>query len=378
MPFRIARIQAWSLRVPVRTPVATSFGVMHNRPAVFLRIEDAAGAAGWGEVFANWPAAGAEHRVNLLIDDIADLVLGREWNDPAEMFGELSRATHIRALQCGEPGPFRQVIAGLDIAAWDMAARRHGLPLAKLLSSEAADRVPVYASGIHIDAAAAVIAAARAAGFRGFKVKVGFDRTSDPAKVIECSRQLLPGESLYADANQAWTREEARHFLKAVTEAGLGWIEEPIACDAPDGDWIDLARLNVPLAAGENIAGTDDFDHVLSLGALRFVQPDVCKWGGVSGNLAVARDTLRRGHIYCPHFLGGGIGLIASAHVLAAAGGAGLLEVDVNPNPLRDALASSSDFVRDGYWHLSPRPGLGIDGIPAELHDHVTLWRETG
>src|SRR5690606_9449433 len=196
MPFRIARIQAWSLRVPVRTPVATSFGVMHNRPAVFLRIEDADGAAGWGEVFANWPAAGAEHRVNLLIDDIADLVLGREWNDPAEMFGELSRATHIRALQCGEPGPFRQVIAGLDIAAWDMVARRNGLPLAKLLSSEAADQVPVYASGIHIDAAAAAIAAARAAGFRGFKVKVGFDRTADPAKVIECSRQLLPGENL--------------------------------------------------------------------------------------------------------------------------------------------------------------------------------------
>ncbi|MDP0926270.1 mandelate racemase/muconate lactonizing enzyme family protein [Paracoccus onubensis] len=378
MPFRIARIQAWSLRVPVRTPVATSFGVMHNRPAVFLRIEDADGAAGWGEVFANWPAAGAEHRVNLLIDDIADLVLGREWNDPAEMFGELSRATHIRALQCGEPGPFRQVIAGLDIAAWDMAARRNGLPLAKLLSSEAADRVPVYASGIHIDAAAAAIAAARAAGFRGFKVKVGFDRTVDPAKVIECSRQLLPGENLYADANQAWTSEEARHFLLAVTEAGLGWVEEPIACDAPDGDWIDLARLNVPLAAGENIAGTDDFDHALSLGALRFVQPDVCKWGGVSGNFAVARDALRRGHIYCPHFLGGGIGLVASAHVLAAAGGPGLLEVDVNPNPLRDALASSGDFVRDGHWHLSPRPGLGIDDIPAELHDHVTLLRETG
>ncbi|WP_208021119.1 mandelate racemase/muconate lactonizing enzyme family protein [Paracoccus alkanivorans] len=378
MPYRVARIQAWALRVPIRTPVATSFGVMHNRPAVFLRIEDAEGAAGWGEVFANWPAAGAEHRVNLLIDDVAGLVLGREWSSPTDMFHELSRATHIRALQCGEPGPFRQVIAGLDIAAWDMTARRGGLPLAKLVSSGARDLVPVYASGIHIDAAGAMIAAARAAGFRAFKVKVGFDPGADPGKVIECSRQLLPQEALYADANQAWTREEARRFLKSAAEARLGWIEEPIACDAPDGDWLDLAGLDVPLAAGENIAGADGFDHALSLGALRFVQPDVCKWGGVSGNLAVAQDALRRGFVYCPHFLGGGIGLMASAHLLAAAGGSGLLEVDVNPNPLRDALASSGDFVRDGNWHLSREPGLGISGIPAELRDHVTLTREAG
>lgn len=44
------------------------------------------------------------------------------------------------------------------------------------------------------------------------------------------------------------------------------------------------------------------------------------KWGGVSGNLPVARAIVAAGLTYCPRFLGGGIGLLASAHLLAAKG----------------------------------------------------------
>lgn len=60
-PVTITRIEAFAFRAPIKTPVETSFGRMSDRPAVFLRIEDADGAFGQGEVFANWPAAGAEH-----------------------------------------------------------------------------------------------------------------------------------------------------------------------------------------------------------------------------------------------------------------------------------------------------------------------------
>ena len=53
----IERIEAYVYRYPNAKPVSTSFGVMRDRPAVFVRIEDADGAFGWGEIFANWPAA---------------------------------------------------------------------------------------------------------------------------------------------------------------------------------------------------------------------------------------------------------------------------------------------------------------------------------
>ena len=64
---------------------------------------------------------------------------------------------------------------------------------------------------------------------------------------------------------------------------------------------------------------------------------------------------------YCPHDLGGGIGLLASAHVLAAAGGGGMLEIDTNPNPLRTALAGPLTSIVDGRARLGSLPGLGIE-----------------
>ena len=66
------------------------------------------------------------------------------------------------------------------------------------------------------------------------------------------------------------------------------------------------------------------------------------------------------GRRYCPHYLGAGIGLMASAHVLAAAGGDGLLEIDANDNALRSLLAPPLGQVVDGYISLGEKPGLGV------------------
>ncbi|WP_336098626.1 mandelate racemase/muconate lactonizing enzyme family protein [Roseovarius sp. CH_XMU1461] len=353
-------------RHPVSHPVATSFGVMRDRPAVFLRLEAADGAFGWGEIFANWPAAGAEHRARLLIEDMGDLLKGQSFASPEAAFESLTRATHIRALQSGEWGPFRQVIAGIDTALHDLVARRAGRPLRQMLSDSAADAVPAYASGIAIRDAERMIPEARALGFNRFKVKVGFDDEADRARLAECLDMLEGDEILMMDANQAWDRTRALRFINAVADPRIGWIEEPIPADAPEADWQALREASeIPLAGGENLAGFDGFAEALARRQFTFYQPDVAKWGGVTGCLRVARDVLGAGATYCPHFLGGLIGLQASAGLLAAAGGPGWLEIDVNPNPLRgedDWLAArmqAGDFrLSDGTGSSA---GLGLD-----------------
>ena len=370
----IARLEAFAFRVPVDPVVATSFGVMRDRPAVFVRVTDRDGAFGWGEVFANWPAAGAEHRVRLLMEDFADLVLGARIERPSDLFHDLQRQTHIRALQCGEWGPFRQVIAGLDVALHDLFARREGLPVSRYLRADAPEEVPAYACGRHVGAAAEIMPAARGGGHRAFKLKVGFDAESDMAPLSAAAASLRPGERLFADANQAWTVAEALRFLDAAADLGLGWIEEPIAADAPPGDWARLVRrAGMPIAAGENIAGLDDFDAAIRAGHLSVLQPDIAKWGGFTGCLAVARRAVQAGLTCCPHFLGGGIGLVASAHLLAAAGGEGLLEVDVNPNPLRDAFDAAADRIAEGRFRIAEGVGLGIADLPDEIRRFRTL-----
>ena len=361
---RIRRIDAWSFRAPTPEPVATSFGTMRDRPAVFLRLEDADGAFGWGEVFANWPVAGAEHRVNLLADDIADLVLAWEGAEPADLFDHLTQRTHIRALQCGEWGPFRQVVAGLDIAMTDLAARRVGVSVASHLGA-AREAVPAYASGIPVAKGAHTVA--DLPQHRAFKVKIGFDRSGDLSGLHETSAALPDGAQLFMDANQAWDVGKAEAILAEAAPFSPGWIEEPIPADAPMADWRRLAEGPVPLAAGENIAGETDFAATLASGHLAFVQPDIMKWGGFTGLKRVAAMARESDTTLCPHYLGGGIGLTASAHLLAAIGGDGLLEVDVNPNPLRDAFETACSRVEAGLFHLASGTGLGIEELPRTI-----------
>lgn len=369
----IARLNVHVFRAPTPAPVATSFGVMRDRPAVFVRVEDRDGAFGWGEIFANWPIAGAEHRARLLIEDIADLVLGQASDDPQRLWRELTDRTETRALQCGEWGPFRQVLAGLDTALCDMAARRAGVPLARWLSGGASASVPVYASGLHVSRAVEAIEASRAQGIEAFKVKIGFDEERDMTDLKMLIDGLGPQERLFADANQSWTLDAAVRFAAQAEGLPLGWLEEPIRADRPAQEWETLAEAcKIPLAAGENITGFEVFGEVIEGRALAFIQPDLAKWGGVSGCFAVACQTVKAGLTYCPHFLGGGIGLSASAHVLAAAGGAGLSELDVNINPLRDAFFAGGP-VCNGVFAIPDTPGLGIDALPEEIEPFRTL-----
>jgi L-alanine-DL-glutamate epimerase-like enolase superfamily enzyme len=139
------------------------------------------------------------------------------------------------------------------------------------------------------------------------------------------------------------------------------WLEEPIRADRPRTDWRSLAAGSpIPLAGGENLYGEGAFERVIATGALAVIQPDVTKWGGISGCLPVARRILAAGRRYCPHHLGAGIGVLASAHLLAAAGGDGLLEIDTNPNPLREGLAQPFPQLLDGALVLDDAPGLGV------------------
>jgi D-galactarolactone cycloisomerase len=358
-PVRPARIEAFVFRCPIAAPVRTSFGVMHDRPAVYVRAQDEDGAVGWGEIWCNFPSCGAEHRARLLETVLAPLATSRAFASPAEAFTFLSARTAVLAIQSGEPGPIAQVIAGIDLALWDLCARRAAQPLWRYLGGKR-DQVTVYASGINPDAPEQVAAERLAQGYRAFKLKIGFGAERD-LRNVQALRELLgPETPLMVDANQGWELEEAMQMASALAGFGLHWLEEPLRADRPWSEWRQLARQTIiPLAAGENVMGGEAFDAAIASGALRVLQPDLAKWGGISGCWPVIGRALQAGLRYCPHFLGGGVGLLASAHVLAAAGGDGMLEIDANPNPLRSALTPQLASPAQGACHLGETPGIG-------------------
>ena len=132
-PLRIRSLRALVWRYPLKTPVVTSFGTMRDRPMVLVRAEDVDGIAGWGEIWCNFPTVGAEHRARLVQGVLAPLATSRSFESPSDAFEFMTSDTAVMALQSGEPGPFAQAIAGVDIALWDIFARRAQQPLWRLL-----------------------------------------------------------------------------------------------------------------------------------------------------------------------------------------------------------------------------------------------------
>ncbi len=359
--FTVERFDVFVFRAPSDPPVRTSFGVMHDRPAVLVRLTDAEGAMGWGEIWCNFPTVGAEHRARMALAYCRPAVTGRAWSHPRECFDELTRRFSVLALETGEHGTLNQIVAGVDMALWDLYARRKGRPLWQVLGGAEPQPVRVYASALDPTEPEKLALQKRDEGYRAFKLSVGFGAERDLANLRTLRDALGSEATMMVDANQAWDFDEACKAGERMEDFDLLWLEEPLRADQPAQRWRELAeRQSLTLAGGENLTGFAQFREFIATEGMAIIQPDLGKWGGFSGCLEVAKQTLAAEKWHCPNWLGGGIGLVASMHLKAAVGGPGYVEVDSNPNPLRELLAVPNFTVDDGWVQLSSEPGLGV------------------
>ena len=357
----IKKIEAFVFRYPVKNPVITSFGIMDNRPMVLIKIIDSDGIEGWGEVWCNFPLTGAEHRARLIDNVFFPLLNNKNIETPNSIFEYLVKSTKILSVQSDEPGPIAQCIAGIDIAINDLIAKKENIPLWKKLGGQN-QVLPIYASGVNPTDPETTIKNAINNNFKAFKLKIGFEFQKDLKNIKNIKDILSDDDILMVDANQAWDLNEAKENCKYLEEFNLNWLEEPILADAALEAWVNLKKeINIPLAGGENLSGNNVFESFINSDVFSYIQPDIAKWGGFSQCFPLVKNITERGKIYCPHFLGGGIGLIASTHLLSASNGKGILEVDINENPLRSDLIGDLLFSNKGYATLSEKPGLGYE-----------------
>ena len=291
------------------------------------------------------------------------MMLGRSWMTPEAAWLDLTARLRRNSIQSGEPGNFAACVAGLVVALWDLAARKAGMPLWQALGrADTPTPLLAYASNLNPKGAPEVVAQCRERGYRAFKMKVGFDLASDLDNVRRIVSRLKADEHFMIDANQAWNLASARTAVEAFSQYPLGWIEEPICADEPTELWAELAMISrVPLAGGENVMGLAEFEALIRSRHLSVIQPDICKWGGLSGCRMVAKRIVAAGLGYCPHWLNSGIGLHAAAHLLSAVGGTGMLEHDAMENPLQSVLAEPLPRLADGHFAVTATPGLGVE-----------------
>lgn len=356
---RIRAVAPIALEVPLPRTVATPFATLSTAVALLVCVQDDDGVEGWGEVWCNFPRFGHHHRARLVREVFAPALAGRAFASPAAAWAHMNAASNALRLQSGEYGPIAAAIAGIDIALHDIAAQKAGVPLWRMLGGTQG-HVRVYASLGRADDTRPTLERALALGFRAFKLR-STGALADHLAVLRPARAWV-GDAcdLMLDLNGSWEAEDAIATIGGLAEANLCWLEEPISADAPADTWRRLAdAAPMPLAGGENLVTPQMFDAALAQPALRVLQPDVTKWGGLSGGLPLARRILAAGRRYCPHMFTGAPGVLASAHLLAAAGGDdGMLEYGVGFNPTRDEFLDRAPA--GGMLELGAAPGLGF------------------
>ena len=356
---KIASGAARHLRIAIDRPVRTAFGTMTERHAILLILEDAEGHHGVGETWVNFPLWAPWERLAAYERVIIPWLEGREVQDVAETVAELYRALLGPAQQSGTIGPLLSAICAVELALWDLASQSANLPLARLLFRTPRDRVRVYASGINSPLPWDLIDEHLERGVTLFKLKLGFGDETDRRNLQELHSHLAGRAELAVDVNRAWSLPQAIRWLDTLVRYDVQWVEEPL-CVA-DEPRLDVLRAldALPIAGLENALLPPDADvDAAANGPETVLQPDITKYAPLHMALKLREAAEAAGKRFIPHFLGSAPGQAASLH-LAAGCAEGLVELDINRNPLRTELFSEPFDIREGAIALPDRPGLG-------------------
>ena len=234
-----------------------------------------------------------------------------------------------------------------------------GVPVSGLLGGALAPELPVYGSSLGPVGVEATARFCQEAGITAVKVRLGFGTERDMQNLATVRRVLGDGASVFGDANQAWTLEEACALAPRLVDAGVEWLEEPLRGDDPQ-ELAELhARTGLALATGENVYGVESFRSYLDCGGVAMLQPDVSKCGGPTSYLDVCDLVAGTGTVVNPHLYNGALATAATLQVAASQPSTRVVEWDVRSNPLRAPL---DHLLTDHGSVVVPRgPGLGLD-----------------
>jgi D-galactarolactone cycloisomerase len=373
-PSRIVRIDGYELRCRLPEVIGNSSRFFDHRSALVVSVTAADGTVGWGETWAMPAAAGAAIRSGL-----AQAVLGQDGATPRPVWDAMART-----LGYDRRGVSTMAMSAIDIAVWDGAARRAGVPIAALLGGALRSRLPAYVSGPFLKPGPDPyrdfdddIDAYLEAGFRAIKLRMGVAPKVDARRLAGARERVGADFALMVDLNEGATLRSALAYGEAFRAHDLLWLEEPIRHDNLSG-YTRLARaLPMALAGGEALLGLAPFRDFLSAGALDIVQPDLALCGGFSEGLRIAALAEAFEVPLMPHVWGTAINFCASlqfAAVLPETRGPGLryplFEVDPSFNPMRDAFGAFP-LGPDGTIAVPPGPGLGIEIDPRRFAPHV-------
>ena len=360
----IRHVRLSTIRLPLAVPISDAkvfTGRQQPMTAVvflFAELTTAQGLSGIGFSYSKRAGGPAQYAH---AKEVAAGILGEDPNDIGKLYTKLLWA----GASVGRSGVATQALAAIDIALYDLKAKRAGLSLAKFLGSYR-DSVATYnTSGGFLNASLDEVTTRAtellAQGIGGIKIKVGLpDRAEDLRRVAAVREHIGWDVPLMVDANQQWDRVTALRMGRQLEALQLTWIEEPLDAYDFDGHAQLAAILDTPIATGEMLTSVAEHTGLINANGCDILQPDAARVGGITQFLRLAALADERGLSLAPHFA-----MEIHLHLAAAYP----REPWVEHFDWLDPLFNEQLETKDGRMLVPNRPGLGVT-----LSEQARAW----
>lgn len=336
---------------------------------LFLKITTEDGLVGWGEPVVE----GRADTVEAAVKEIIPAMIGHDSNRIEDLWQMLYRGGFYRG------GPvLMSAISGIDQALWDIKGKRLGVPVYDLLGGAVRDRMLVY-PWVGGDRPANVAEEAykkKEAGFTAIKMNATSELewidTNDKideviARVAAIRSKCGDNFGIGIDFHGRVHKSMVKMIAKELEPFRPMFIEEPVLPE--NEEYLNTLSNHVvtPIATGERYYSRWDFKRILQDGAVDIIQPDLSHAGGISEVKKIAAMAEAFDVSLAPHCPLGPIAFAASLQVDYTCVNAIIQETSMGIHynegiDLLDYLIDPSVFrFKDGYVHLSDKPGLGIE-----------------
>lgn len=359
----IRTITLSSIRLPLEVPISDAkVFTGRQKPMtevvmLFAEITTTEGHSGIGFSYSKRGGGPAQYAH---AKEIAEAAIGEDPNDIAKLYTKLLWA----GASVGRSGLATQALAAIDVALYDLKAKRAQLPLAKLLGSHR-DSVRTYnTSGGFLNASINEVKerASRSlqGGIGGIKIKVGLPDSAEDIRRVTAVREHIGDAPLMVDANQQWDRATALRMGRTLDDLELVWIEEPLDAYDVEGHARLTRTLDTPIATGEMLSSVAEHKALIDARACDIIQPDAPRVGGITQFMRLLTLADEAALDIAPHFA-----MEIHLHLAACYP----RETWVEHFDWLDPLFNERLETEAGRMIVPDRPGLGIT-----LSDQARAW----
>ena len=334
----------------LRTPLATTRGVISEREGFLLRVRLTGGLEGFGEA-APLPGYSPDDmdRTEQVLERIADGLTGKSFSGIPENIDALVSSI--------VPSSNPSARFALETAFCDLASRAAGLPLARWMNERANGRVGVnYLAGTNPDWHV-VSREVEDRGYRALKIKLSGESAADTETLRQARLHLGGRIRIRLDANRAWDFETATRAIDRLGHFDIEYIEEPLRDFAIEFYRRLRGQTGVAIALDESLATVPDPAEVAAAGCCDVLVLKPALLGGLfKTRQLVSRAETAGTDAVITTALETEVGTAAALHVAAASAPVRTCGLDT----LRLFDGFQQDLaVRNGYISLPAGPGLG-------------------